>query len=82
MSYQLRSGAIIAGLTLSAAVRRRVDESSRAVSLALALLAAGAVLALVHLADADLRALYSGGEPRLVPTVVALFSRPGRAQDA
>jgi hypothetical protein len=73
---------MLAGLTLYVVVRRRVDESSRAVSLALALLAAGAVLALVHLADADPRALYSGGEPRLVPTVVALVSRPGRAQDA
>jgi hypothetical protein len=82
MSDQLRSGALVAGLTVYAVVRRRFDESSRTVSLAVALLAAGAVLALVHLADADLRALYSGGEPRLVPTVVALLSRPDRAQVA
>ena len=69
-------------MTLYAVLRRWVDESSRAMALALALLAAVAVLALVHLADADPRALYSGGEPRLVPTVVALLSRPGRAQVA
>ena len=69
-------------MSLYWALRRRADESSRPASLAAGLLAAGAVVALAQLAGADPRALYSGGEPRLAPSLLALISRPGRAPDA
>jgi hypothetical protein len=82
MSGQLRSSAWIAGITLYGLLRSRFDGSSRALSLAMALLAAGAVVALAQLANTDPRALYSGGEPRLVPSLLAFVSRLGRAADA
>jgi hypothetical protein len=82
MSGQLWNRTLIAGMSLYGTLRRRADESSRPVSLAAGLLAAGAVVALAQLADTDPRALYSGGEPRLVPSLLAFISRPGRAPDA
>jgi hypothetical protein len=69
-------------MSLYGALRRRADESSRPASVAAGVLAAGAVAALAHLAGADPRALYSGGEPRLVPSLLAFISRSGRAPDA
>ena len=82
MSGQLSSRALVAGMSLYGALRRRADESSRPAALAAGLLAAGAVVALAQLAGADPRALYSGGEPRVVPSLLAFVSRPGRAPDA
>jgi hypothetical protein len=81
MSGQLSTRALVAGMSLYAALRRRADESSRPASLAAGLVAAGAVVALAQLAGTDPRALYSGGEPRLVPSLLASISRSGRAPD-
>jgi hypothetical protein len=82
MSGQLWSRALVGGMSLYGALRRRADESSRPASLAAGLLAAGAVVALAQLAGTDPRALYSGGEPRLVPSLLAFIARSGRAPDA
>jgi hypothetical protein len=82
MSGQLWSRAFVACMSLYGTLRRRADESSRPASVAAGLLAAGALVALSQLAGTDPRALYSGGEPRLVPTLLAYISRPGRAPDA
>ena len=82
MSCELLTRALVAGMSLYGALRRRADESSRPASLAAGLLAAAAVVALAQLTGTDPRALYSGGEPRLVPSLLAFISRPGRAPDA
>ena len=82
MSGQLRSRALVAGMSLYGELLRRAEESSRPACLAAGLLAAGAVVALAQLAGTDPRALYSGGEPRLVPSLLAFISRPSRAPDA
>jgi hypothetical protein len=82
MSAQLGIRALVAGMSLYGVLRRRAEESSLPVSLAAGLLAAGAAVALAHVLGTDPRALYSGGEPRLLPGLVGFLSRPDRSPGA
>jgi hypothetical protein len=75
--HAIRAAPLRVGASLDGVLWRHGRDRSRTVKLAAGLLAAGAAALLAHLAGADIRAGFAGGQPDLAQQLVrGLLSRP------